>query len=74
MDDDLDHIHVLIAQFADRATPLGTAVDHVPDSTTAARAIAEIAAGAGTSGEHIALHLFDNASEVDEVNDWLKAL
>ena len=35
---------------------------------------ASAAAGAGTSGEHIALHLFDNASEVDEVNDWLKAL
>jgi predicted ATPase len=35
---------------------------------------AAAAAGAGTSGEHIALHLFDSASEVDEVNEWLQAL
>jgi L-lactate dehydrogenase complex protein LldG len=64
MDDDLDHIHVLIAQFADRATPLGTAVDHVPDSTTAARAIAEIAAGAGTSSVAVSPQLVGRAGEL----------
>jgi hypothetical protein len=31
-------------------------------------------AGAGTAGEDIALHLFDNASEVDEINRWLQKL
>ena len=32
------------------------------------------AAGAGNAGENIALHLFDNASEVEEVNHWLREL
>jgi len=28
----------------------------------------------GSAGEHVALYLFDNASELDKVNDWLAAL
>ena len=35
---------------------------------------AAAAVGAGTAGEHIALHLFDNSSEVTQVNEWLAAL
>lgn len=32
------------------------------------------AVGAGTAGEHVALYLFDNATEVDEVNEWMANL
>ncbi|WP_210493656.1 DUF3696 domain-containing protein [Patulibacter sp. SYSU D01012] len=35
---------------------------------------AAAAAGAGAAGEHIALHLFDNSSEVVQVNAWLALL
>lgn len=61
MDNDLDHAHVLIAQFADRATPLGAAVDHVPDSSAAARAIAAIATGAGATSVAVSPQLAGRA-------------
>jgi L-lactate dehydrogenase complex protein LldG len=64
MDNDLDHDHVLIAQFADRATPLGTEVDHVPDSSAAARAIAGIAAGAGASSVALSPQLAGRAGDL----------
>lgn len=35
---------------------------------------AAVVSGVGTSGSHIALHLFDNSSEVAQVNQWLAAL
>lgn len=35
---------------------------------------AAAAAGAGTAGEHVAVHLFDNSSEVAQVNEWLAAM
>jgi L-lactate utilization protein LutC len=37
---DLEHSHLLIAQFAERATPLGTVVERAPDSAGAAGIIA----------------------------------
>ena len=35
---------------------------------------AALASGSSTSGEHVALYLFDNISEVDLVNEWLVRL
>jgi L-lactate dehydrogenase complex protein LldG len=64
MDNALDHAHVLIAQFADRATPLGTAVDHVADRSAAARAIAGIAAGAGASSVAMSPQLAGRAGDL----------
>jgi len=45
---DFEHSHVLIAQFAERATPLGSVVERAADSTAAAGIIAGLVKQAGT--------------------------
>jgi L-lactate dehydrogenase complex protein LldG len=45
---DLEHSHLLIAQFTERATPLGTVVERAPDSAGAARIIAALVQAAGS--------------------------
>ncbi|HEX3303608.1 MAG TPA: LUD domain-containing protein [Thermomicrobiales bacterium] len=48
MEIDLEHSHLLIAQFAERATPLGSVVERAADSAEAAGIIASLVKQAGT--------------------------
>jgi L-lactate dehydrogenase complex protein LldG len=61
MEIDLEHSLVLIAQFSERATPLGTIVDHVPDSNAAARVVADVAQASGVATVWISPQLTDRA-------------
>ena len=47
MEIDLEHSHLLIAQFAERATPLGSVVDRAANSAGAAGSIAALVKQAG---------------------------
>ena len=47
-DGDLEHAHILVAQFAERATPLGTNVERAASNRAAASRIASLAELAGT--------------------------
>ena len=49
MEIDLEHSHLLIAQFAERATPLGSVVERASHSAGAAGVIAALVKQAGTS-------------------------
>ena len=65
---DLEHSHLLIAQFAERATPLGTAVERAPDSAGAAGIIAALVQAAGSDRISVA------PAVVERTPDLLAAL
>ena len=59
----LEHSLVQIAQFGERATPLGTIVDHVPDSGAAAHAVVGITQASGAATVWMSAQLVDRAPE-----------
>ena len=64
METDLEHTHVLIAQFSERATPLGAVVERAADSTAAAAAIGQVAATAGTDRVSVAPQFAERAADL----------
>jgi L-lactate dehydrogenase complex protein LldG len=62
METDLEQSLVLIAQFSERATPLGTAVEHVAASDAAAVAIADVVATSGAEFVCVSRPLADRAA------------
>jgi L-lactate dehydrogenase complex protein LldG len=61
---DLEHSHLLIAQFTERATPLGTVVERAPDSAGAARIIAALVQAAGSDRISVAPAVSERAAGV----------
>lgn len=64
MEIDLEHSHLLIAQFAERATPLGSVVDRAADSAGAAGSIAALVKQAGTDAISVAPVVSERAPDL----------
>ena len=61
METDLEHSQVLIAQFSERATPLGTVVERAVDSAGAAGIVARLVRAAGSDRAVVAPQLAERA-------------
>jgi L-lactate dehydrogenase complex protein LldG len=64
METELQHSHLLIAQFSERATPLGTIVERAPDSAGAAGIIRTLVEVAGSERVSVGPQFADRAGEL----------
>jgi L-lactate dehydrogenase complex protein LldG len=69
METDLDQSLLLIAQFSERANPLGTQVAHCSDSQASAAVIAQAAATAGAESIPVSRQLADRACKLIHLLD-----